>query len=235
MKIDTLIAVARESIIGSTPRYIDINQACENARQEITDMAYSRVAQAMETAILGAQSILKTTCEEYINALYVDDDMHIAIEQDKAYLESGYAPREMLDDLLASPKAKVSKEGDRYIKVPIGADKHTDVRGAIERRASELFSKGSGKASGRTLADMAKEMHSLAAKANPVQPSSGPIEFRVASENQDNRWKYNAEQPWVHPGFSGVNQLQTINMQLDSDLREQAAFIIRNEVDKMRR
>jgi len=235
MKVNELIAQARETVAGSTPRYIDINVAAENARQGIEDMAFSRVGQAMEQAILGAQSVLKSTCEEYIEALYVDDDIKIAIRSDKAYLEQGYAPREMMEDLLSSPKAKISADGDRYVKVPIGGKPTKDIRTVIGKKASDLFTKGSGKASNTTLADMTKSMQNLSNQAPPVLDGPSKLEFRVVSEKQDQSWKYKPEQPWVHPGFSGVNQLDAINAQLEADMKQDAMYLVKAEVDKMRR
>jgi len=56
-----------------------------------------------------------------------------------AYLEDGYSPFDMKKGLLGSPKAKTSKEGYRYIRVPINgnvmtiSEKNTGSRGYASR------------------------------------------------------------------------------------------------------
>ncbi len=233
MNVDQLIANARRRMSGRVPRYIDIVSVIDQVKPEIVNMAVERVQFAMEQAILGAQTILRSTCQEYIEALYVTEDLKIAIKEDKAYLEDGYDRREMLDDLLNSPKAKVSEDGNKYINVPLKKKPDANISEAISKKASELFSKGrEANASPNTLERMVSDMQSLVRRSgNAPTASRGASEnaFRTASQKQD------PSNDWVHPGFQGVNQLEFINQQLQTDLQEGAVRLLEDAVNGMRR
>lgn len=233
MSIEQLIADARQKVSSRVPRYIDLSKATEMARQDIVDMAMEKVQFAMEQAILGAQSILRSTCQEYIEALYITDDLKIAISAAKSYLEDGYDRREMLDDLLNSPKAKVSAEGNTYVSVPLRKKEKSNITEAIGKKASDLFSKGrENQASSGTLERMVSDMQSLVRRS-----SNAPTDARGASENAfaTASSKQDPSKDWVHPGFQGVNQLEFINQQLQTDLQEGAVRLMEDAVNRMRR
>lgn len=233
MNVEQLISLARQRVSSRVPRYIDLDAAVDSSRQEIADMAVEKVQFALEQAILGAQSILRSTCQEYIEALYVTDDLRIAIRSEKSYLEDGYGPREMLDDLLNSRTAKVNDEGKKYVVVPLKKKPDANIPEAISKKTSELFVKGrEARASGKTLSQMVTDMQSLIRRsANAPTAPRGASEnaFRTASEGQD------PSKDWVHPGFQGVNQLEFINQQLQTDLQEGAVRLIEDAVNRMRR
>lgn len=234
MNVEQLISLARQRVSGRVPRYIDMDAAVKDSRQDIVDMTIEKVQFAMEQAILGAQSILRSTCQEYIEALYVTDDLRIAIRQEKAYLEDGFDRREMLDDLLNSPKAKTSKiDGDKYVIIPLRQKPDANITQAISKKTSELFVKGrESKASSTTLQRMVSDMQNLTRRSsNAPVAARGASEkaFAVASEKQD------PSKDWVHPGFQGVNQLEFINQQLQTDLQENAVRLIEDAVNRMRR
>jgi hypothetical protein len=227
MDVSSLLVEARRKVSYRLPRSVNIDQLIERVRQEVVNMAMEKLQDAMEQAILGAQSILKSTCQEYVDALYITDDMKIAIREDKAYLETGYDGYEMREALLNGPKAKVSKDGDRYVVVPIGKKSESNVTEAIGRKTSELFSKGkSSNASDGTLGRMVQDMQSLARRSfNNDRPASEG-ETRTVSDKQDGGW--------VHPGFQGVNQLEFINETLRSRLLEETVRIIESAASRMR-
>jgi len=230
MSIESLIGDAKVKITGRIPRYIDLNAAIFSVKTDIADAVMSRCHSALEEAILGAQSVLKTTCQQYIDDLYIADDFTIQVRDSSRHLEHGYAAREMKEDLLSSPKAKMNDKGNRRVVVPIGKSKGSSVSQAIEKKTSELFSKGKqNKASSRTLGDMVDEMRNLARTATDVsakEPSKDG--FRTVSDSQD------SSNSWVHPGFEGVNQLESINQRLRVDIQEEVIRIIEAEVDRMR-
>jgi len=209
------------------PQYIEVA-----ATTDVANMVVERVQMSLEQAILGAQSILKSTAEEYINALYITDGLTIGIAATASHLETGYGPREMQDDLLSSPKAKTSKDGTtKYLIVPIGKEKKTDIHNAIRNKTSDLFRKGSlGGASMKSLDEMTKDMRNVISNVSSSKfhkPASEP-EFATVSSSQD------ASESWVHPGFVGLRQLDAINYQLKIDLSEASVVIVKQVVDDMR-
>lgn len=234
MQVDRLIQDAISKLQGRFPRYIDLAAVGRENQTEIADMAMERLGSAMEQAILSAQSILRSTSQEYIEALYISDDLRIEIREDKKYLEDGYGPREMLPDLLASGKAHTSANGVRTISVPIGKKPDSNLQEAISKKAAELFTKGkSAGASGNSLKDSIAAMRSLASRSEnaPVtaRSTTGGQKYATASSNQ------NPSEDWVHPGFQGVNQLEFINETLRVELESGAAEIIERRANEKRR
>lgn len=234
MNVENLIALARQKVSGRVPNYIDLGMASKLAHPEIANMAVERVQTALEQAILGAQSILKSTCAKYIEGLYIRDDLTIGIRQEVAYLESGYDQREMLDDMLDSPKAKMSKDGNKYLIVPMGDKPSPNIAQAVGKKTSELFLKGrQAKASGRTLDSLVRDMQSITQRAPKV--ASNPPKNATSSEFRTATSKQDSGSDWVHPGFSGLNQLEFINQQLRVDLEEGAVRLLENAIEGMRR
>lgn len=234
MDIDALISLARQKVSGRVPSYINMVEAADASKVEVTDMVMERIQSAMEQAILGAQSILRTTCQKYIEGLYVTEDLKIGIREDVAYLEDGYDRREMQDKMLSGPNAKDLKDGSgRYAIVPIGNAPNSNIAAAIGKKTSELFTKGrQAKASARSLDLMVRDMQSVirkSANAPHAPRNSHEKEFRTVTDKQD------SSKDWVHPGFQGVNQLEFINLQLQVDLEEGALRILETTVDRMRR
>lgn len=236
MDIDRLLQTAKNKLQGRFPRYIDLDAVVRLSRSTVADMAMARVSFAMDQAILGAQSKLRTTSEEYVNALYVTDDLQIGIRPEARYLEEGYARREMLPDLLAGKSAKPMNDGGTYAIVPIGDKPDSNLKSAITKKTSELFSAGRrAGASGKSLADMVSGMQSRLRSADNAStsprnaPTSKEDEFRTASSKQ------NPAEKWVHPGFEGMNQLEFINHQLRVELEEGATQIVERAANELRR
>lgn len=82
-----------------------------------------------------AQSKLKSTREKYVSALNFKKDAGewtIQLDKSAMWIEEGMAEHEMIDDLLSSPKAKMSKDGSRFIIIPfqhnIGPSKQTQAQ-----------------------------------------------------------------------------------------------------------
>lgn len=236
MNVDQLLQDAKNKLQGRFPRYIDLDAASKAARQDVADMAMAYVSKAMNQAILGAQSKLRSTSEEYINALYITDDLRIDIRQESRYLEDGSEPREMLPELLAGKSAQPMKDGGTFAIIPIGNKPDSNIQGAIAKKTSDLFDSGRrAGASGRSLNDMVSDMQATIRGANNAAtsprnaPTSDDDKFRTASSHQDPATK------WVHPGFEGVNQLEFINGQLKVELQEGAVAAVERAANEMRR
>jgi hypothetical protein len=232
MNIERILWAARNKIAHRFPRYIDLNEAVDACRMEIADMASQKVAAAMQEAILGAQSKLYTEAAEYIEALYISEAGRIEIREDKKHLEYGYGPRQMLPDLLNSPKVKHNHRGEKTITVPVGiSDGQKDLATSIQGKASELFSASRRLgATGKSLDQMTQSMREIIHRADsaPASIGGGAQEFATASETQD------PVTQWVHPGFDGVKQLDAINTALKVDMEESAAIILESVANTMR-
>jgi hypothetical protein len=186
--------------------------------QKINNQAAEKISFAMEQAIMGATSVLKTKAETYIKALHINEDGLIGISQEHSWLEYGYERYQMLLGLLTGPKSKTSKDGHVYTTVPIGGSKGTNLAGAISGKISEVSQKGSEvKADKRTLADIKREMRNV---LRPKETPPSKPEFRIASDKQDE------SSDWVNHGFEGVNQLESINRMLEEEIINDIAKIL---------
>lgn len=96
-----------------------------------------------------------------------EDDGHpaVTLAGEAAWIEEGAPEREMLPDLLASPKAKVSKKGRRYVVVPLRPGDAPSSLGAALRGSVEA-----GGGGGRETTD-------------------GEVVFRVAADGQSG-WRH---------------------------------------------
>jgi hypothetical protein len=209
MNFDKFIEMAKGRVkyrIGD----IFLENLDDDVLQRINNQVTERISFAMEQAIMGATSILKTKAETYINALHINEDCLIGIDEEHSWLEYGYERYQMLAGLLTGPKSKVSKDGHLYTTIPIGGSRGTNLAGAIAGKVSEVFQKGSEiRADKRTLTDIKQEMRNV---LRPKETSPSKPKFRVASDKQDD------SSNWVNPGFEGVNQLESINRMLEEEI-----------------
>lgn len=179
-----------------------------------------RIQEAMNEAIIGANSKLDTTAAEYINAIYIDASHYgspvISIREEAKRLEEGYAPFDMLPGLLQSKNKKVSKDGNIYAVIPIGSKQAGPDVSSTKETDLELSIKAITLDGNKTLSQIVGEMHnrmntdiSVSGKINKE-----PESFRIASSSQTGTDK------WKHPGFVGVQQLPMINNKLAADLEQ---------------
>jgi hypothetical protein len=227
MNLNPLIEEARSRVEYKLPRHIRFRDVVDFAYQDITDAVAEKVHFALEQAMLGAQSVLKTQADDYISGLTVNDDLTIGIDAKVRYLEDGYDSHQMLENLVTGPKSKVSKSGNLYNIIPIGKVDSTKTKRAMSQKAKEVISEGAySGVSNRKLQDIVDDMSETLKMAQDVksQPAKG---FATASSKQ------NAAEKWVHPGFSGVNQLDQINTQLKVDLVDSVVAIIEDKAWRM--
>ncbi len=98
------------------------------AQEVFSDAMRDLSAQAHAHLLEQVQSKLHSTRQKYIDALrfeQVEDGAWlITLEPSALWIEEGIpANREMIDDLLKSKKAKMSKDGSRYLSVPMQHNK----------------------------------------------------------------------------------------------------------------
>lgn len=224
MDVVAVINEVRGKVAHMLPRDITFDDIVEENKQEIIDVVMEKVAHAMEQAILGAQSVLKTQSDDYINGLKLGSDLSIEIDESVKYLEEGYDRHPMLENLLTGPKSKIAKDGSLYNTIPIGKKKKSDTKRAMGNQADNVLSKGwsIGTSMGK-LEDIVKNMTATINSTSDT-PSHEATGFAVASSKQD------AASKWVHPGFEGVNQLYYINTQLRYDMVEAVSLLIERAV-----
>ena len=220
MNLNPLLNDVKSRVMHRLPQGVNVDEVVEENIQEITDAVVERVGFALEQAMLGAQSILKTQSADYINGLSVSDDLTIEIDASVKYLEEGYGPHQMLENLITGPKSKVAKDGSLYNTIPIGKTNQVDVKRAMGNQTKAFLGKGYGAGtSRRKLQDIVSKMTSDINGATNV-PRSEVKRFATASSKQD------PASSWVNPGFAGVNQLDQINAQLRDELIEQVSNIV---------
>lgn len=147
------------------PITIEINSGQVNGFEELKtllDLKYQmeiELANALALQIsLSADAKLNSTKKLYIDSLSVEgssvvlDTSNFVVHM----IEEGNKPFDMKDALLRSPKAKIGKNGQKYIVVPIS--KYKSGRYNWRDRNSGQFSKGT---------------------------NDGDVEFRVVSEHSD--------------------------------------------------
>jgi hypothetical protein len=91
------------------------HQAMKDAARDLTAMTHAKTVEL-------ANSRLNTRRKMFIEALSMtqlnDSTWFIQLDAKARWIDDGMPPHSMLDDLLKSPKAKVSKDGHRYVVVP---------------------------------------------------------------------------------------------------------------------
>lgn len=167
-------------------------------------------------------------------------------------LNDGFAARDMKPDLLASPGAKTSATGGRYIDIPF---KHTlktlpgSIRTSVERQVSKELS--SAKSEGRPTQSPLRVVGSLPGQVNSQQRfnSKGTTRqvdvkqktsiysdmFRVAKNKASGSYQTirrisdnSDKQSWWHPGFEGIRALE----QAKSELHKRLETFFREELKK---
>ena len=223
VQVDNLLREVKAKISYRLPPGVSFDDVAEANRQQIVDVMVERTSFALEQAILGALSTLKTQAEEYINGLKISENLEIEIDDKVKYLEEGYGRWEMLEHLVTGPKAKVSKEGNLYNRIPIGKRRGKRLKDAIEDQTLPIIREGA--AVGGSLGSLKTVVDKMMSNIRGTSdvPASDVSKFATASTKQD------SGESWVHPGFTGVNQLDGINYQLKSDLVETVANIIETE------
>ena len=97
-----------------------INAALKNAAQSLSAQAHAHLLELV-------QAKLNSTRETYVDAIGFsqvnDSTWVINLDKSAMWIEEGLPEHEMLDNLLKSPKAKMAKDGSRYIVVPFKHNK----------------------------------------------------------------------------------------------------------------
>ena len=102
---------------------IGLRQELEpKTRQVLQDAARDLALQAHGHILEQVQQKLHSTREKYDQALKFEqegkDTWVVSLDKSAMWIEEGMSEHSMLEDLLASPKAKTSKDGGRYLVVP---------------------------------------------------------------------------------------------------------------------
>jgi len=172
---------------------------------------------------------LHGTRQDYINALHLQEEgtgiFVVYLDPVANHLEEGYPPFAMLPKLAQGPKSKVSKEGHRYVRIPMRqkmspinpqSTKQKDfaeaLKSVVKSRRFKKVKEGVSPKTGKFTTierlvdkDVPKHLKGLTRvreykKEGDKKPaSSAYFTFRTASEKQD------PNSHWFHPGFRGAN------------------------------
>jgi hypothetical protein len=102
---------------------LDLQKELEpKVQSALQEAAQSLALQSHAHILEQAQSKLHSSRDKYVSALdfkqVSKDTWIISLDSSAMWIEEGKPEGSMLDDLLASPKAKTAKDGSKYIVVP---------------------------------------------------------------------------------------------------------------------
>lgn len=109
-------------VILDTSALDDLRRLPEAARQEAKRAAEALAAMAHAHAVEEASKRLRTRRKMFVEGLswfpVSDDTWVVSLDAKVRWVDDGTPQRNMLDDLLKSPKAKRAKDGSMYIVIP---------------------------------------------------------------------------------------------------------------------
>lgn len=93
-----------------------VGKHMREAMQQLSAMTHAHIIER-------ANEVLHTRRQKYIDALRIGEDkdgqfFFVQLDGSARWIEDGMEPHNMLDDLLASDKAKMAKDGSKYIAIP---------------------------------------------------------------------------------------------------------------------
>jgi hypothetical protein len=206
------------------------------ATAEVAQLTYNR-------AVEMASARLHSTKQQYLDALKLEPESEgvfvISLDASADHLEDGYPPFPMLPKLVNGPKSKVSKEGYRYVIVPIRTRTDTastqpsensrsvamklkqvidmrkfkKVKSTVDAKSGKVTTveKYSGEAPHPFLKGLTR-VREYASADSKKPMSSAYLTFRVASEKQMGKGK------WNHPGFQGANIFPDLERWADTQM-----------------
>jgi hypothetical protein len=222
---------------------IDIKGITESIARDLYVGMANLARLTYNKAVEIASQRLHTTRQDYINALHLEEEAPgifvVYLDPVMNHVEEGYPPFPMLPKLAQGPKSKVSKDGHRYVVIPLrqhtSPDKPTSgksvdfaealkevVRERKWKKVKEGISPKSGKyTTVERVADqkgMPQHLRGLTrvreyGEKGAKRPiSSAYYTFRTASEKQD------PATHWYHPGYSGAKVFPDVFSWADSQL-----------------
>jgi hypothetical protein len=108
---------------------VDLERIAKQAGEDLAAMAYGKAVEL-------AGERLHSRRQMFVDGLHLVEQDGVKVLQLDAnvrWIDDGLPPHDMLDALLASPKAKFSKDGSRYLVVPFG---HGPGKGATNTPTS---------------------------------------------------------------------------------------------------
>lgn len=156
-----------------------VKKALEEAARDLATQAHAHILEEV-------QEKLHSTREKYIGALKLDEVAPgiwtITLDKSAMWIEEGMQEHEMLDNLLASPKAKTAKDGSKYLAVPFKHSKGptqqtpaaktlTDTIKAEMKRRQIPYGKLETDAAGKPKLGL---LHKFDILKQPVKTAEGP-------------------------------------------------------------
>lgn len=108
-------------------------KALQDGLRDLSAQTYSHIVESV-------QSKLHTTREKYLKHLHIEQDSDgvwvISLDSEAMWIEEGKEPGSMVEDLLASPKAKTAADGSKFLSVPFQHNKNTQSPAAQSMTAA---------------------------------------------------------------------------------------------------
>lgn len=227
----------------------DLGLTLENITDEIARDLVSAVhnlaANTYSKVVELASQRLHGTRQQYVDALHITQEKEgvwvVYLDPDVNHLEDGYDTFNMLPKLAMGPKSKVSKDGHRYVVIPMRQRmapldptnaKQADLASRLKslstmRKWDKVRAGISGKTGKYTTVERMqhsaddhpyiKGLTRIREYATPKSKepiSSAYFTFRTASTKQD------ASKHWVHPGFKGAKIWPDLERWVDLELNQ---------------
>ncbi len=115
-----------------------VESAAKDALRDLTAQTHAHIVEQV-------QSRLHSTREKYLDALeppnQLSEDVWIISLNEKAmWIEEGIEPnKEMIDDMLKSPKAKTAKDGSKYMVIPFEHNKKPSAQTPAQKSLTDTI------------------------------------------------------------------------------------------------
>ncbi len=203
---------------------------------ELAQLTYNKAVEMTNERLHG-------TRQDYINALHMEEEgpgvYVVYLDPEMNHLEDGYPAFPMLPKLAQGPKSKISKDGHRYVVIPMrkttapvnpGSQKQLDMSVALKKlvaqrrmkKVREGVSPKTGKYTTVERLTSNKGVHPHLQNLVRVREyktpeskrpmSSAYFTFRTASEKQD------PTSSWFHPGYGGAQIFPDLERWAESQL-----------------
>jgi hypothetical protein len=227
--------------------------AVESGVERFVDALPILIRQNMDRRAKGK---LHSTYNQYMNSVRVkNQDYLLVVELDPEdwlsnAVETGIESFDMKDKALQSPKAKISKKGTRYLRIPMGKKKDahagTEKGQDFQSRVNEVLQKpkfglsnlkirpnGSVNETQKVLTSdpglqgfyRTRVFENTQALQAPAKPKWNFVLFRTMSDNPE------AVSKWIHPGIKAANIFKETERWINGNIDRILDDMIQSELD----
>jgi len=215
---------------------IDLRTASQRAIKQLQSALKQTATATYNELVRRAQDKLKTTRDDYINALHWEqigpDSYIIYLDDTMGHVEDGFPTFDMKPGLLKGPNAKTTKKGTRYNTVPQTykpKSKQAIMAPGLREQLQEVISANKlqkvfkDKTTGRPLEGIVATVKETGIdrlkglvkvqKRYKERTQSFYMTFRRVSDNSD-------PGKWIHPGYSGAHLFPEVENYLERQIEQ---------------